>query len=162
MRKFLLLTMMCLFGLFTVNAQVTITVGEKTNVDARIPFHTWYKYSYTQQIYTAAEINQEAGTISKIAFNTSGTSYTRNIKVYMQNTTKDNFESVTDWVNILDSDLVFEGSVTTTALMEIVLTTPFEYAGGNMLLCVQDCTGLYPNSTSFDIMAEADGLNFFT
>ena len=159
MRKFLLLTMMCLFGLFTVNAQVTITVGEKTNVDARIPFHTWYKYSYTQQIYTAAEINQEAGTISKIAFNTSGTSYTRNIKVYMQNTTKDNFESVTDWVNILDSDLVFEGSVTTTALMEIVLTTPFEYAGGNMLLCVQDCTGLYPNSTSFDIMAEADGLN---
>ena len=159
MRKFLLLTMMCLFGLFTVNAQVTITVGEKTNVDARIPFHTWYKYSYTQQIYTAAEINQEAGTISKIAFNTSGTSYTRNIKVYMQNTTKDNFESVTDWVNILDSDLVFEGSVTTTSLMEIVLTTPFEYAGGNMLLCVQDCTGLYPNSTSFDIMAEADGLN---
>ena len=159
MRKFLLLTMMCVLGIFAVNAQETITVGEKTNTDARIPFHTWYKYSYTQQIYTAEQIGHDAGTVVKIAFNNYLTNYTRSIKVYMQNTTKDCFESTEDWIAISASDLVFEGYVLTSSKIELVLTTPFEYTGGNMLLCVQDCTGSGPSSTSFDIMAESDGKN---
>ena len=60
--------MMCLFGLFSVNAQETITIGEKTNVDAQFPMHTWWEYSYSQQIYTRSEINHGAANILKIAF----------------------------------------------------------------------------------------------
>ena len=160
MKKLLLFVIACTLGLFgTVSAQETVMVGAKTNTDARVPFHTWYNYSYTQQIYTAAEINHGAGNISKIAFNTSGTSHSRVIKVYMQNTTKDSFSSNSDWSSILDSELVFDGTVTTTASMEIELTTPFAYTGGNILLCIQDCTNQCPGATSFDIFQDAEGAN---
>ena len=160
MKKLLLFVIACTLGLFgTVSAQETVMVGAKTNTDARVPFHTWYNYSYTQQIYTAAEINHGAGNISKIAFNTSGTSHSRVIKVYMQNTTKDSFSSTSDWSSILDSELVFDGTVTTTASMEIELTTPFAYTGGNILLCIQDCTKQCPGATSFDIFQDAEGAN---
>ena len=156
MRKFLLLTMMCVIGLFTVNAQETITVGNKTTTDASIPTHTWYNYSYSQQIYTAEEINHDAGNISKIAFLTNNTSYERSIKVYMQNTTKDVFSSASDWIAVTDADLVYDGKVKTTSVMEIVLDKQFEYTGGNLLLCVQDYTKACPGTTSFDIMTMAE------
>ena len=152
MKRLLLLAMMCLFGMFSVNAQETVTIGTRTAPDARIPFHTWWKYSYSQQIYTKAEINHGAANILKIAFLTDGgTSYTRNIKVYMQNVTKGSFSSNEDWIAVTETDLVFEGSVTTSSLMEIILDKPFEYTGKNILLCVQDYTEQGPGATNFDI-----------
>ena len=155
MRKFLLLTMMCLFGLFAVNAQETITVGgENTTVDARLPFHTWWKYSYSQQIYTKSEINHGAANILKIAFFTNGTSYTRNVKVYMQNVTKSSFSSNEDWITVTDADLVFDGAVTTSSVMEITLDKAFEYTGKNLLLCIQDYTGNGIASTSYNIFED--------
>ena len=162
MKKLLLLTMMCLFGMFSVNAQETITIGTRTAPDARIPFHTWWKYSYSQQIYTKAEINHGAANILKIAFLTDGvTSYTRNIKVYMQNVTKGSFSSKEDWIAVTETDLVFEGSVTTSSLMEITLDKPFEYTGKNILLCVQDYTEQGPGATNFDIYEDDANRSIF-
>ena len=154
MKKLLFLTMMCLFGLFSVNAQETITIGEKTNVDAQFPMHTWWEYSYSQQIYTRSEINHGAANILKIAFFTDGTNYTRDIKVYMQNVTKGGFSSKSDWIDVTDADIVFEGKVTTSSVMEITLDAPFAYTGGNLLLSVHDITGEYINATSFDVFDE--------
>ena len=151
MKKLLLFAMMCVLGLFSVNAQETVTVGEKTTIDARIPSHTWWNYSYSQQIYTASEINHAAGNIEKIAFFTNATAYTRTVKVYMQNVTKGSFATNEDWIEVTDADLVYDGAVTTDAVMEIALTTPFAYTGGNILLCVQDYTAAAPGGTSFDI-----------
>ena len=163
MKKLLLLTMMCLFGMFSVNAQESVTItGENTTVDARIPLHTWWKYSYSQQIYTKNEINHEAGNISKIAFFSDGaTSYTRNVKIYMQNVTKSGFSSNTDWIEVTDADLVFEGSFTTATEMEIILDKPFAYTGKNILLCVQDYTGEGPNKTSFNIFIDNSPRSIF-
>ena len=162
MKRLLLLAMMCLFGMFSVNAQETVTIGTRTAPDARIPFHTWWKYSYSQQIYTKAEINHGAANILKIAFLTDGgTSYTRNIKVYMQNVTKGSFSSNEDWIAVTETDLVFEGSVTTSSLMEITLDKPFAYTGKNILLCVQDYTGEGPGSTSFDIFVDNSERSIF-
>ena len=61
MRKFLLLTAMCLFGLFAVNAQETILVGdgadESTWASAyNTPIDVYNSYYMSQQIYTAEEI----------------------------------------------------------------------------------------------------------
>ena len=163
MKRLLLLTMMCLFGMFSVNAQESVTItGENTTVDARIPLHTWWKYSYSQQIYTKNEINHEAGNISKIAFFSDGaTSYTRNVKIYMQNVTKSGFSSNTDWIEVTDADLVFEGSFTTATEMEIILDKPFAYTGKNILLCVQDYTGEGPNKTSFNIFIDNSPRSIF-
>ena len=163
MKKLLLLTMMCLFGMFSVNAQESVTItGENTTIDSRIPLHTWWKYSYSQQIYTKNEINHEAGNISKIAFFSDGaTSYTRNVKIYMQNVTKSGFSSNTDWIEVTDADLVFEGSFTTATEMEIILDKPFAYTGKNILLCVQDYTGEGPNKTSFNIFIDNSPRSIF-
>ena len=142
MKKLLLLAMMCVLGLFSVNAQETIKVGTKNNVDSQFPIHTWWQYSYSQQIYTKAEINHGAANILKIAFFTDGeTSFTRNVRVYMQNVTKGSFSTDKDWVDVTDADLVFDGTVTTSLVMEIILDKPFEYTGKNILLSVQDYTG---------------------
>ena len=151
MKKLLLLTMMCLFGMFPVNAQETVTIGTKSTVAHQFPFHTWWQYSFSQQIYTSAEINHGASNIQKIKFFTDGTNYSRNIKVYMQNVDKKWFDSNTDWVDVTDADIVFDGTITTSTEIEITLDKPFAYAGGNLLLSIHDITNVDSGySTKFD------------
>ena len=103
MKRLLLLAMMCLFGMFSVNAQETITIGTKSTIAFQFPLHTWWQYSYSQQIYTSDEINHDAANIQKITFFTDGTNYSRNIKVYMQNVDKNWFDSNMDWVDVSDA-----------------------------------------------------------
>ena len=151
MKRLLLLTMMCLFGMFSVNAQETVTIGTKSTVAHQFPFHTWWQYSFSQQIYTSAEINHGASNIQKIKFFTDGTNYSRNIKVYMQNVDKKWFDSNTDWVDVTDADIVFDGTITTSTEIEITLDKPFAYAGGNLLLAIHDITNVDSgSSTKFD------------
>ena len=151
MKRLLLLTMMCLFGMFSVNAQETVTIGTKSTVAFYFPFHTWWQYSFSQQIYTSAEINHGAANIQKIKFFTDGTNYSRNIKVYMQNIDKKWFDSNTDWVDVTDADIVFEGTIITSTEIEITLDKPFAYAGGNLLLSIHDITNVdNGSSTKFE------------
>ena len=153
-KKFILLMMTCLLGLFgTVKAQETITIGERTSNTNLLPTDCYYEYSFTQQIYTASEIGTGAGTITKIAFNQeSAKTYTRNLTIYMLNTDKETFDSNKDLVEVTESDIVFNGDITTTTNMswlEIELDNEFNYEGGNILLCVQDNSGSYNNSYYF-------------
>ncbi len=146
--------MTCLLGLFgTVKAQETITIGERSNKTNLLPTDCLYDYSFTQQIYTASEIGTGAGTITKIAFNQeSANTYTRNLTIYMLNTDKETFDSNKDLVEVTESDIVFNGDITTTTNMswlEIELDNEFNYEGGNILLCVQDNSGSYNSSYYF-------------
>ena len=77
MRKILLLTVMCLFGLFAVNAQSTpedltiVEVGADKNPDAsnlHVPAYDYAYYSMSQQIYTAEDLGGNTGAIYTIAF----------------------------------------------------------------------------------------------
>ena len=156
MKRLLLLAMMCLFGMFSVNAQETITIGTKSTIAFQFPLHTWWQYSYSQQIYTSNEINHDAANIQKIKFFTDGTNYSRNIKVYMQNVDKNWFDSNMDWVDVSDADIVFDGTITTSAEIEITLDKPFAYAGGNLLLCIHDITNVDSgSSTKFDAYSDS-------
>ncbi len=157
MRKFLLLTMMCFLAFCgTLKAQDVVQVGTKTLTNAVIPTHTYYKYSYSQQIYTASEINHAPGTISEISFITNNTGLDREVSVYMINTNKDHFTAVSDWVYVGISDIVYEGFVTCNELMTVTLTKDFEYKGENILLCVQDRTGKDIGPTSFDCFVDGN------
>ncbi len=162
MRKFLLLTMMCFFAFCgTLKAQDTIQVGTKTNTDASFPMNTYYNYSYSQQIFTAEEINHAAGFISEIAFFTNNTKYDREVTIYMINTDKESFSSREDWVYVGISDIVYEGFVSCNSTLSIPLTNNFEYTGGNILLCLQDRTGKYDNYTSFDVVSAANDYTIY-
>ena len=128
-----------------------VTIGSGSSTNAYIPTYAYYKYSLTEQIFTAAEIGQ-SGTITAVSFKVSNSkSTTRTLAVYMKHTTKTAFTSKKGWEAVSSSNLVYSGSVTFNASgwTTITLTTPFEYNGtNNLLLAVDDNTGSYVSSSS--------------
>jgi hypothetical protein len=138
-------------GIFKMPKELEVAIGEGTNTNIYLPTYSYYKYSLTQQIYTANEIGS-AGTITKIAFKVSNSKSTsRTLDVYLKHTTQSTFTSQTGWEIMRGSDKVYSGSVTFQASgwTTITLTTPFEYDGtSNLVLCVDDNTGSYVSSSS--------------
>ena len=134
-----------IIGMFSVPLRAEeVTIGSGTTTNAWLPSHSYYKYSLTQQIYTAEEIGG-AGTINSIAFYNGGTEKTRTYDVYLVNTEKSSFSGSSDWVSISSNDLVFSGSVTMTAngWTTISFTSTFDYVGDNLAVVVNDKTGSY-------------------
>ena len=128
-----------------------VTIGSGSSTNAYIPTYAYYKYSLTEQIFTASEIGQ-SGTITAISFKVSNSkSATRTLAIYMKHTTKTSFTSKKGWESVSSSNLVYSGSVTFNASgwTTITLNTPFEYNGtNNLLLAVDDNTGSYVSSSS--------------
>ncbi|MBQ4547928.1 MAG: right-handed parallel beta-helix repeat-containing protein [Bacteroidales bacterium] len=134
----------------SVNPNTEIIIGEGTGISGNIPTNTYYKYSYTQQIYTASEMGGSS-MIDKIYFQyTYSNSDTRNVDIYLGNTTKEVFASNTDYVPVSEMLLVYSGSVTfnnSSDWFEIVLDSPFVYDGiSNIVVAFDDNTGSYQYS----------------
>ena len=128
-----------------------VTIGEGgTGTTGYLPTYNLYNYSLTQQIYTATEIGT-MGMINSVAFNVSNNSDTRNIDIYMVNTTKESFSGATDWITVTAADKVFSGVVTITpgGWFTINLDSPFLYTGGNLALIVDDNTGTWTSSIQY-------------
>ena len=160
MKRLFLFAMMCLFGLFgSLNAQtnVELNVGldaQYTGTNKQVPTYTYYNYSFSQQIYTAEELQEMAGNITSLAFRQAQAgAYTRKLSVYLQNVEKSSFTSTGDWIPVSEADLVFTGDVVfpnqAGAWIDLQFQTPFEYTGGNLLVCVADNTGSYTSNPCF-------------
>ena len=156
--KKLLLSLVCVLGLLGgLRAQEaeTISIGSGDALTKYSPTYTDATYSVAQQIFVAEEMQEKSGKITSFAFMlkpregqpTYGVGITRKFKIYMVNTDKTSFESTSDWVAVTEQDLVFDGSVTfaTPDQWTVVdFSTPFTYKKGkNILLCVNDVTGIY-------------------
>lgn len=135
------------------NCNDSIIVGTGTAQNNQLPLNTYYNYSYTQQIYTAAEIGNTIGGINCISFQYIHSSLqTKDIEVYLGNTTKTTFNSTSDWVSISDMQLVYNGTINFTPGMAdnwvtIPFNTPFEWDGvSNIVVAVVNNTGSYLNS----------------
>ena len=146
-------------------------LGEGEVVSNEIPSNsTYYKYSLSQQIYTAEEIG--AGEIHSIAFFNAGTERTRNYSIYLKQTDKKSFNSGTDWIAVSESDLVFNGDVTMVRgdWTVITLTTPFICDGNfNTVLVVADNSNSYASgmqcrvynaNAKQSIYVRGDGTNY--
>ncbi len=158
MKRLILFTMMCLFGFIgSINAQTTanLVIGaEGTDSSTGIPTNEYYNYSISQQIYTAEEMRELSGTITSIAFKQSDNSArTRNLAIYLLNTTKDSFQNTSDWVSVTSEDLVWGGNIDYPGVadewIEFQLQKPFEYTGENLLVCVCDNSGNWQYTASF-------------
>ena len=135
-----------------------VAIGEPTINNSYLPTYTYSSYSLTQQIYTADELNLNAGPISSISFFSNSSSQTRNMTVYMVNTTKSSFNSANDWITVSGSNLVFSGTVSVAYYnwTTIYFVAPFYYDGSsNIALIVDDNTSddYYHYSTSFRVYA---------
>ena len=132
---------------FKPSAVQTVTIGSGTSTFYYLPTHTNYKYSYSQQIYTAAEVG-EPGTITSVSFK-GGTARTRTLDIYMVNTDKASFSSTSDFIAVSEADRVFSGSVSFVANDWTEIEVDFDYTGENLAIIVDDNTGSDPGSTSW-------------
>ena len=95
MKKVLLLTVMCVLGLFGVRAQETITIGEGSRTASYLPLDMYNGYGICQQLYLADEIGYaDGGTITSLAIrffgetassdpvNPTDRTFTRNVRIY--------------------------------------------------------------------------------
>ena len=157
-RGSLKLGFMLALGAFTNNAtaQTTLTIGNGTGTSSVMPLNTYYGYSYTQSIYTVADIQASGGiatmSITKVRFYYNGgpTDDSNNWTVYLGHTNKNSFASNTDWEVIGNLTNCFSGTVTFPAggnWMEITLSTPFVWNGTqNVMIAVDENTPSWSNS----------------
>ena len=128
-----------------------VTIGSGTSTNAYLPTYSYFKYSFTEQIYTAAEIG-ESGVITAVSFKVSNSkSATRKVDLYLKSTTMTTFPSKTGWEPLPSSAKVYSGNVTFDASgwTTITLTTPFVYDGtSNLVVGMDDNTGSYVSSSS--------------
>ena len=125
-----------------VNPTLKRIIGQGNATHCYLPTDCVYKYSMTQQIYTAEELGNESYTIQSIDFYAME-NCTRYLKIYLVATDKESFDGRTDWIAVSDADRVFSGSVTFTsnAWKTITLTNPFGYNGiSNVAIIVDDNT----------------------
>ncbi len=136
---------------FEPTDKLCIGTGKDTNNS--IPTNINCNYSLTEQIYTVAELGNEAKTITAIDFYKSSTgNQTRSMDIYMVPTTLNKFSNNKGWVSVAAGDLVFSGSITFAgdAWTSVTLDAPFEYDGkSNVLLVVDDNTGGYSSTSNF-------------
>ncbi|MBQ1731931.1 MAG: fibronectin type III domain-containing protein, partial [Bacteroidales bacterium] len=132
-----------------------ITIGAGNSTNQNLPVNSYYDYSFSQQIYTYAEIGR-AGTIESVAFYNTSYETTRTIDLYMYNTDRQTFTSTNDWEFVDPGDLVFSGEVTflSDEWTEIPLNTPFEYDGlHNIIIVADDNTVIEATSLSFRVFS---------
>ena len=128
-----------------------VILGEGgTETSTYIPICYYYNYSFSQAIYTAAELQAMgavAGNIKKIAYLPGASVSTqnwRNWTIYMKNTTKSSFSGGTDWMPVTGSmQQVFDGNIpnniTDGEWMEIDLDIYFPWDGtSNIVIAVVD------------------------
>ena len=150
MKKTLLLTIMCVFALFhNGNAQVTVEIGADKNLvgtNYYLPTYDYEKYSISQQIYLAEEFNDNFGEIKSVSFKLSknvSSASARQYEVYMKQT--DRVDLTGSYVQVTADDKVFDGNVTISGAKDtwltITLDKAFDYADGNLMVCVYDKTG---------------------
>ena len=131
-------------AIFVTEEEQEAQLGSGTNTNGYIPTYVRARYSLTQQIYLASELNNQEGRITKIAYRATTTAATRNLDIYIRHTDQSTFSSTTDWTTMGPSFKVFSGNVafSTSDWTTITLDTPFEYDGtSNIIICVVDNTG---------------------
>ena len=157
MKKILLLfTLFCTMFLGMVNATEVEIGGEDATVakSTVLPINSLWKYGWSQQIYTADEIDM-AGTINSITFqmyHTGSNPPVYNISVYMAEVDEENFATDGSWIPLGEDDLVFSGTAFSNlpateadiAEVTIALDDPFVYSGSsNLVIAFANNTGSY-------------------
>ena len=129
-----------------------LVVGEAETTSSYLPTYIFYKQSLSQQIYTPAELGNDAAAFLSVDFYcTQDNTYERQFDIYMVSTAKSSFENTTDWITVTASDLVYSGTVTLTqGWNSFVFDTPFVYDGmSNVALIVDAGATNYQSGPAF-------------
>lgn len=126
----------------SVEPTMKLLVGSGNNTSSSLPFSNWYYYGLTQQIYTAKELGNKAGSIMALDFfRTDNNPCNNTIEIYLVKTDKTMFTTSSDWISVTEADKVYDGKVQfeSNQWTTIELTKPFDYDGvSNLALIVYD------------------------
>ncbi len=153
--RWLGLLSVCMMFLVGQLSFAQVQVGYDTTASYNAPFSNLWGYSYTQSIYTSAELSANAGTITAINYYYAGTTTLNtlnNFTLYIGHTTQSNFSSTTNWVPFADLTEVFSGGITATGAgwVTITLDTPFVYDGtSNLVIAFDENQASYTSSQTF-------------
>lgn len=117
-----------------------ITIGEVTgSYDSRVPVNLYARNSYTQTVYDENMIGANRLTIRGVSYDThfSQSLQTSTFQIYIGTTDISDFTGEV-WVDYNSLTKVFDGTVyvdVETQKMEIAFDTPYEYRGGNIVVC---------------------------
>jgi hypothetical protein len=145
---------LCSFGDCMMNESI---IGTATTSGYLLPINTYYNHSYSQQIFTAADLGINYGDIiHEVSFEyifgtPQGPDGKKNQTVYLGTTCKDVFASTSDWLPFADLQQVFTGTVTYNNLQQwstITFDEPFIYTGNNLVLAVLNNNGGYNTSSN--------------
>jgi len=165
-----------LLSVFSLGYADVVQVGEGTAYSSVLPIYGFYHYSYSQQIYTQAQINHD-GPIQKIRFfyRSGSIANNKDWTIWMGHTAKTEFASVSDWEAPANLTQVFTGDVTDLMpaaendWLEITLTTPFNYNNSdNLVIAVHDRTagcgsmswGSFTSASNTGMYYRRDDVNF--
>ena len=125
----------------------TVTIGTGTNTATTNPITSCWGYSYTQQIYTAAELNAQGvtgpATIYSMSFYYSSGPFSNSTDwtVYIGNTAQASFPNNTSWEPLANLSQVFTGTAAYPAAgnwMTITFATPFAWDGTSNIVVAID------------------------
>ena len=133
----LLALMLCSFTLLQAQLQ-TVTIGNGTE-SQYFPFNAYYGYGRSLGLYTQEQI-QLFGKITRLGWQVAtSSSVTVPYKIYIKTTTERDLTKMT-WAQFTGgATLTAQGSYTFSSQgwHELLLTTPFVYTGGNLLIGVE-------------------------
>jgi len=123
------------------------TIGDGTATNSYLPSYSFYKYSYTQQLFLASEIGSPRS-IESVTFEKVAGSVNRTFKIYLMHTSE---TSGANWIDASSATLVFDTAQTLqNGLNTFTFSQPFEYNGtDNLLLIVLDMTGSYASGNTW-------------
>lgn len=137
-------------------------VGGSRTTTFEVPVNNYYKYSVTEMIYTAAEIDAQPGTITSIGFEYAyGTTMSKksSVVIYMANVTQEEFSGTTDWV-VTGLTQVYSGILNCQRGWNTFQLNGagFEWTGGNLLVVIDDNSGNYDGPDYKWYCSEASGM----
>ncbi len=124
-----------------------LAIGDGTTESNLLPTFCSYRYSYSQQIFLASEMNGE-GNIRSISIESDTLALNRVIRMYLMHT---NATSSATWLNASGAQLVYSGPITPgSGWITFNLTSPFAYNGtDNLALIVIDTTRTFNNGNNW-------------
>ncbi|MDL2326881.1 cadherin-like beta sandwich domain-containing protein, partial [Bacteroidales bacterium OttesenSCG-928-A14] len=141
-------------------------VGNGTMEVNNIPMNTSFLYSYTQQIYDADEIgyNGNHGKLKSISFQYfNSVPQTRTFSLLFANTTKETFDSTSDWIPAEELHVATTYSFMFVEFnnhnygdwVTIPLEEEFDYTGNNIVVVINDLTGRTDTDADDTFLAHA-------
>lgn len=125
------------------------SIGNGNATNNVIPSYSYYKYGYSQQIFTAAEIGG-AGNITSLSLEITDMAQQRRYKIYLMHTTATTLSS---WLPANNAQLVFDNQQTLTqGWNTFFFSSPFAYNGTDNLVLIfiditNDNTSIWGNNS---------------